>query len=420
MEIQEIKLDALPSANFGPGVELLMSGRATKSAQEINLADISRLEQDLNDLSTTIASPDAAPPVSLNLSSPDSEVKRVNTSDAGVKFSPRFEVVQEPAEAPKEVSWDGFKSVNANTMAPEKPVAAAEMAPGEVMQNKFKYLRKLEELENKGVSLTRKYSMDSPLSEMQGEYENIVAERERLNSVKFQGKMLMACITGVEFLNGKFDPFDLKLDGWAEQVSENLEDYDDIFAELHEKYKSKAKMAPELKLMFQLGGSAIMLHMTNSMFKSAIPGMDDIMRQNPELMQKFTQAAVNSMAGSTPGFSSFMGGMQGPPRREPAPPRFEEVRPPKFEAPRFNEARTPRFEEARTPRPDMKGPSSNIDDLLSGLKPMAKPSPASEAGDDPGSTVSLTELNEMKASLSTPGKSKRRVRSDRNSVSIVI
>ena len=64
MEIQEIKLDALPSANFGPGVELLMSGRATKSAQEINLADISRLEQDLNDLSTTIASPDAAPPAS--------------------------------------------------------------------------------------------------------------------------------------------------------------------------------------------------------------------------------------------------------------------------------------------------------------------------------------------------------------------
>jgi hypothetical protein len=67
-----------------------------------------------------------------------------------------------------------------------------------------------------------------------------------------------------------------------------------------------------------------------------------------------------------------------------------------------------------------RAPSSNIDDLLSGLKPMAKPSPASEAGDDPGSTVSLTELNEMKASLSTPGKSKRRVRSDRNSVSIVI
>ena len=73
----------------------------------------------------------------------------------------------------------------------------------------------------------------------------------------------------------------------------NVEDYDEIFAELHEKYKSKAKMAPELKLLFQLGGSAIMIHMTNTMFKSSMPGMDDIMRQNPELMQQFTQAAVN-------------------------------------------------------------------------------------------------------------------------------
>ena len=34
---------------------------------------------------------------------------------------------------------------------------------------------------------------------------------------------------------------------------------------------------------------------TASMFKNSIPGMDDIMKQNPELMQQFTQAAVNQM-----------------------------------------------------------------------------------------------------------------------------
>ena len=68
-------------------------------------------------------------------------------------------------------------------------------------------------------------------------------------------------------------------------------------------------MAPELKLMFQLGGSALMLHMTNTMFKSAMPNMDDILRQNPDLMHSFQQAAVNSMAGSNPGFSGFVNGM---------------------------------------------------------------------------------------------------------------
>ena len=65
-------------------------------------------------------------------------------------------------------------------------------------------------------------------------------------------------------------------------------------------------MSPEMKLMFQLAASGMMIHMTNTMFKSAIPGMDDIMRQNPDLMQQFTSAAMNSMNDSHPGASKFM------------------------------------------------------------------------------------------------------------------
>ena len=85
--------------------------------------------------------------------------------------------------------------------------------------------------------------MESPLNEMKGEYENIIAEKERKNSVRFQGKVLTALITGVEFLNNRFDPFDFKLDGWSENVNENLDDYDEIFSELYEKYKSKTSMS---------------------------------------------------------------------------------------------------------------------------------------------------------------------------------
>ena len=45
-------------------------------------------------------------------------------------------------------------------------------------------------------------------------------------SIKFQRRMLVACVSGIEFLNKKFDPFDLELDGWSENVMENQEDYD--------------------------------------------------------------------------------------------------------------------------------------------------------------------------------------------------
>ena len=52
--------------------------------------------------------------------------------------------------------------------------------------------------------------------------------------------MLVAFVTATEFLNSKFDPAGVRLDGWSESIHENVNDYDDIFEELHEKYKSKA------------------------------------------------------------------------------------------------------------------------------------------------------------------------------------
>ena len=231
-------------------------------------------------------------------------------------------------------TWDGYGKFKDIPMDPDKNInVQPQMTKEDLLKEKFKYLRKLEDLEKKGASLSKKYNMDSPLNEMQGEYETIIAEKEKHNSIKFQGRMLMAAITGLEFLNNRFDPFDVKIDGWSEQINENIEEYDDIFTELHDKYKSKAKMAPELKLLFQLGGSAVMVHMTNTMFKSSMPGMDDIMRQNPELMQQFTSAAVNSMSDTSPGFSGFMNNVMGnqsgqrPPQstmpsgmRPPAPP----------------------------------------------------------------------------------------------------
>jgi hypothetical protein len=123
--------------------------------------------------------------------------------------------------------------------------------------------------------------------------------------------MLIAFVTAVEFLNTKFDPFDVKLEGWSENVHESVNDYDDIFEELHEKYKSKANMAPELRLLFMLGGSGFMFHLTNTMFKSSLPGMGDIREQNPDLMRQFAQATASSMSDKQPGFGNFMGDILG-------------------------------------------------------------------------------------------------------------
>ena len=119
---------------------------------------------------------------------------------------------------------DGFGSFNNIPIDPDKFVPTTpKLSNEESLKEKFRLLRQLEELEKKGVRLTKKYTMESPITEMKGEYEMIISEKERSNSIKFQGKMLMAAITGIEFLNNRFDPFDVKLDGWGEQVNENLD-----------------------------------------------------------------------------------------------------------------------------------------------------------------------------------------------------
>ena len=165
------------------------------------------------------------------------------------------------------------------------------------MKEKKEILYQMDRLEAKGYRLPRKFSMQSDLEEMRSEYHRVLREKEVDASVRFQRKMMMAMITGIEFLNGKFDPFNVQLDGWSEQVHENITDYDDIFEELHEKYKSSGKkMAPELRLLMSLSGSAFMFHLTNSMFKQTqLPGVEQVLRSNPELMKQFQSAAQQQM-----------------------------------------------------------------------------------------------------------------------------
>lgn len=186
----------------------------------------------------------------------------------------------------------------------------------DIRNEKAELLYQFDRMEKKGMKVPKKFTMDSRLSEMKEEFERIRRDKEVDMSIAFQRKMMLACVTGIEFVNNKFDPFDVKLDGWSESIHESIDDYDDIFEELHHKYKSKSKMAPELKLLFSLGGSAFMFHLTNTMFKSSLPEVGDVLKQNPELMRQFASATANTMAnngkdktGMSGMFSNMFGNM---------------------------------------------------------------------------------------------------------------
>jgi hypothetical protein len=424
------------SSNFGGGLELLMNDKIKEpkiNNSDINLDDLNNLEEELNNLIDKNDKNDThhSKPRSELFNKPSVSFENITKENLGHSTSHTSNNTK---------TWDGFDKfnnipLNPDTTAPTEPKFSKE----ETLKEKFKYLKKLETLEKKGIELSKKYSMDSSLQEMQGEYETIMDEKTKQNSVKFQGNMLMAIINGIEFLNGKFDPFDIKLDGWSEQVQENMTDYDDVFAELFEKYKSKATMSPEIKLLFQLGGSALMVHMTNTMFKSSMPGMDDILRQNPDLMRSFQSAAVNSMSQSSPGLSGFMNMMnndEGQYNKGNLPPPLATQGPnsipPPSSRPGNNSSVNQNLNFSQSnyqndginlrennSRAEMKGPT-DISDILSGLKTKSIniQEPNSQSIND--STISISDLKELQGDGNMPKRSGRRKKSSSNTVSLDI
>ena len=182
-----------------------------------------------------------------------------------------------------------------------------------IEDEKADLLNKISRLNKKGFASSQRLNIYSDIEEIRTEYKRMTYAIEVERSIKFQRRILVACVTGLEFLNSKFDPFDLELDGWSQNTMENVEDYDGVFEELYNKYKTKVQVAPEVKLIMMVGGSAMMFHLTNSMFKAAVPNVSQVMKQNPGLMQNMVDAVQRSTNGPGAGFGSPIEGAGQPP-----------------------------------------------------------------------------------------------------------
>ena len=160
-------------------------------------------------------------------------------------------------------------------------------------------LHKIDRLESRGYKMPKKFTIHDDLDEIQTEYDRVRRERDLDISVRFQSRMLITAVTGVEVLNNSYDPFGIYLRGWSDQISSEIDDYHDIFVDLHDKYQSSnRKMAPELRLALSLAGSGFLYHLGNKVIKqSATPEVADVLNSDPALMRQFQQAAAKRMGG---------------------------------------------------------------------------------------------------------------------------
>lgn len=274
-----------------------------------------------------------------------------------------------------------------------------------IEDEKADLLNKLARLSKKGLHVNKSLNAYSSIQDLRTEYKRITYSIDVDQSIRFSRRMLIACVTGLEFLNKRYNPLDIQLDGWSESVMENVDDYDGVFEELYVKYRSKVEVAPEVKLLMMLGGSAMMFHLTNSMFKAAIPNMGDVMKQNPDLMQNMMNAVQNTMT---------RGGNAPPPQPSggaPPPPA-----------------------ESTNGRREMQGPGLDIASLMGGISmppvpPMnTMPQPSiqeedelDEEDDDLSDIVSVTSSvtgDVKKVKVSGPKKGRKKSTKSKKEISL--
>lgn len=252
----------------------------------------------------------------------------------------------------------------------------------EIRKRKINHVAEFRRLKSQGYvpEGQKDITMSTSLEEMEDIVQRLTDQRDVDNSIKFQRKILIGFAGIAESIceNDEWNIFELNLNGWSQNITDNISEYDEVFEELYHKYKDKVSIAPEIKLIGMVAGSAYMFHMTRDIFNrdaGKLPGVDAVMQRDPELRRKYQEIATEIARenGVTPyntqsrggGIMNLLGGMpwqQGTAQtrpQHPAPPTRSPMQPPTVRATQA----PPRRTRTRIPMDD----PDDVDGLLQSL-----------------------------------------------------
>lgn len=127
-------------------------------------------------------------------------------------------------------------------------------------------------LQQQGIKSDLKLDISSNMNIVKAEVMRMQTELNSQKMIKFMRKGLIAFVSGMEFLNNRYDPVGLHLNGFSEHCMTSLGDYDGVFMRLYDKYKDRTKaLAPEVELLMLLLGSMMMFHLTQQFVQQSMP-----------------------------------------------------------------------------------------------------------------------------------------------------
>jgi hypothetical protein len=249
-----------------PGADLLMNNSSSASAAvDTKLPEMESVTLDFTDLPN-----DPPPPPRLVPSAEDVGATR---------------------------SWDGVENLNAEAYL--KPVSSApKMSEDAIMKKKYELLRKFERLNKMGVPIRKRFTMDSPLDEMELELEFVRKEKAMDSTIKQFSEWFITGMSAMEWGSKNVNMikmFGLQLDGLSQSAQMNVGDLEEDFEELYDLYGDQMRMHPLVRIPMRTCFMVYMVHLTNQMaMKAPVPNIQDILRQNPDIARQMAAQAMQS------------------------------------------------------------------------------------------------------------------------------
>ena len=252
-----------------PGADLLMNS-STMAAGNTKLPEMESVNLDFTDLPSEPAAPPRLVP---------------SADDVGTTKT-----------------WDGVENLNAEAYL--KPVnTAPKMSEDALMKKKYELLRKFERLTKLGVPIRKRFTMDSPLDEMEMELEFVRKEKAMDSTIKQFSEWFITGMSALEWGSKNVNMvkmFGLQLDGLSQSAQMNVGDLEEDFEELYDLYGDQMRMHPLVRIPMRTCFMVYMVHLTNQMaMKAPVPNIQEILRQNPDIAR---QMAAQAMQGQTEQF----------------------------------------------------------------------------------------------------------------------
>ena len=194
-------------------------------------------------------------------------------------------------------TWDGVENLNAEAYL--KPVnVAPKMSEDAIMKKKYELLRKFERLNKLGVPIRKRFTMDSPLDEMEMELEFVRKEKAMDATIKQFSEWFITGMSALEWGSKNVNMvkmFGLQLDGLSQSAQMNVGDLEEDFEELYDLYGDKMRMHPLVRIPMRTCFMVYMVHLTNQMaMKAPVPNIQEILKQNPDIARQMAAQAMQN------------------------------------------------------------------------------------------------------------------------------